>query len=341
MANGSQKIEISTATILRVLLFVLGVVFLYRILDIIAVVLFALIIASAVEPLAIWLTRFKIPRLLAVLLIYLGVAVFLGLVVYLVVPTLVGELRELSQAMPQFYDRTLEDFGVDVSKYGLAANLEKVFERFSGRLGEMALGAFGLTSSVFSGFLAVISVIVISFYLSVREGEIENFLRLVSPPQHREYVVNLWERVKAKFGRWLQGQILLGVLVGVMVFLMLTILSVEHAALLAILAAVFELIPVFGPIMAAIPAIAIAALQQPMLGLLVAGLFILVQQIENHLIYPLVVRKTVGVPPLLVVLSLIIGAKLGGFFGIVLSVPIAAVLVEFLNDVSARKYPKT
>ncbi|MEK9175583.1 MAG: AI-2E family transporter, partial [Patescibacteria group bacterium] len=152
--------------------------------------------------------------------------------------------------------------------------------------------------------------------------------------------LDLWKRAQRKIGRWLQGQFLLGVLVGVMVFLMLMILNVPHASILALLAAVFEIIPIFGPIMAAIPAIAIASLQSTTLGLLVLGLFVIVQQIENHLIYPLVVRKTIGVPPLLVVLAVVVGAKLGGFFGILLSVPIAAVLVEFLNDISARKYPQ-
>ena len=177
----------------------------------------------------------------------------------------------------------------------------------------------------------------ISFYLSVQEHGIENFLRIVTPLEHEAYILDLWQRSQRKLGRWFQGQILLGVLVGVMVFLGLTILNIKYAISLAILAAIFEIIPVFGPIMAAIPAVVIAFIQAPLSGLMVLGLFIIVQQFENHLIYPLVVRKTIGVPPLLVVISLVIGGTLGGFYGIILSVPTAAVLVEFLNDIASRK----
>ena len=93
----------------------------------------------------------------------------------------------------------------------------------------------------------------------------------------------------------------------------------------------------FGPIMAAIPAIAVAAIQEPLLGLLVAGIFVLVQQIENHLIYPLVVRKTVGVPPLLAIIALLIGGKLAGIMGFIVAVPVAVVFVEYFNDVAAHK----
>ena len=130
---------------------------------------------------------------------------------------------------------------------------------------------------------------------------------------------------------------MLGVLVGVIVFLGLTIMEVKYALLLSILAMIFEVIPVFGPIMAAIPSIAIAFVQSPALGLKVLILYIVVQQFENHLIYPLVVRKTVGVPPLLVIIAIIVGGKLAGIYGIILSVPLAAVLIEFLNDLAERR----
>lgn len=201
----------------------------------------------------------------------------------------------------------------------------------------ITFGFFSASAALFGGVLSFILLIVISFYLSVQEHGIENFLRVVTPLEDEEYILDLWQRSQRKIGRWLQGQILLGVLVGVMVFLGLTILNVKYAISLAILAAIFEIIPVFGPVMAAIPAVAIAFIQSPLTGLTVLGLFIIVQQFENHLIYPLVVRKTIGVPPLLVVLSLVVGGTLGGFFGIILSVPVASVLVEFLNDVAAKK----
>jgi len=164
-----------------------------------------------------------------------------------------------------------------------------------------------------------------------------NFLRLVTPHEHEAYVVNLWARSQRKIGKWLQGQILLALLVGVLVFIGLTILDVRYALALSILAATFEIIPVFGPILAAIPSVIVAFIQSPTLGLWVILLYVIVQQVENHIIYPLVVRKAIGVPPLLVILALLIGGKLGGLPGFILAVPIAATIMEFTNDVAERK----
>ena len=120
----------------------------------------------------------------------------------------------------------------------------------------------------------------------------------------------------------------MGVLVGVLVFLGLSILGVKYALLLAILSGLFEIIPVFGPIISAVPAIGIAFTQKPILGLSVLIPYSIVQQFENHLIYPLVVRKTIGIPPLLVIISIFIGGTLAGFFGILLAVPMATVFVD-------------
>jgi predicted PurR-regulated permease PerM len=121
----------------------------------------------------------------------------------------------------------------------------------------------------------------------------------------------------------------------------LTILDVRYALLLAILAAVFELIPVFGPILSAIPAVGIAFVDGgTTLALIVVGAFVIIQQFENHLLYPLVVTKVVGVPPLLIILALIVGATLAGFLGIILSVPAAAIVHELVRDIEKDRKAK-
>ena len=136
----------------------------------------------------------------------------------------------------------------------------------------------------------------------------------------------------------MKGKVLLAVIVGVLVYLGLTILGVQHALLLAVIAALFEIIPVFGPILAAVPAVMLAFVDGGLtLGLLVIAMFVIVQQFENHLIYPLVVTRVVGVPPLLVILALIVGAQLAGFLGIVLSIPVVATIQEFVRDIRERR----
>ncbi|MDP3726617.1 MAG: AI-2E family transporter, partial [bacterium] len=173
--------------------------------------------------------------------------------------------------------------------------------------------------------------------LSVQEKGIETFLRLVSPLRHEKRIISLWHRSQTKIGLWMQGQLLLGLIVGILVYLGLTILGVPYAFLLAVLSAVFEIIPMFGPILASVPAIALGFTESISLGLMVFGLYVIIQQFENHLIYPLVVRKVVGVSPILVIISLVIGAKLAGFLGILLAVPVAAALMELADDMQKEK----
>ena len=177
-----------------------------------------------------------------------------------------------------------------------------------------------------------------SFYLSVEPEGISGFLRIITPAKNEEYVLSLWKRSQRKIGLWMQGQIVLVVIVSMLVFLGLTLLRVENALILAMLAGAFEIIPIFGPILAAIPAVILALVSDGMTSaILVIGLYIIIQQFENQLIYPLVVRKIVGVPPLVSILALIIGAKLAGFVGVLISVPLAAMLMEFLNDIEKDK----
>ena len=193
-------------------------------------------------------------------------------------------------------------------------------------------------SAIFGGLMGFVLVVVFSFYFAVQETGVDDFLRVVTPLRYQERVQNLWKRSQIKIGLWMQGQLALALIIGVLVYLGLTILGVPYALLLGLLAAVFELIPVFGPVLSAIPAAAIALTDGGVtLMFLVIGLFAVIQQFENHLIYPLVVTKVVGVPPLLVILALLVGAKLAGFLGIILSVPAAAVIQELVYELGQER----
>ena len=163
-------------------------------------------------------------------------------------------------------------------------------------------------------------------------------MRIITPAAEQVYVLNLWKRSQEKIGKWIQGQLILAAIVGVLLYLGLTILGVPNALLLSLIAAAFELIPVFGQFIAAVPAVAVGFGSGGVTeALLVAGLYIVIQQFEANLIYPVVVKKVVGIPPLLVILSLLIGFKLVGFLGVLLSVPIAGAVQEFLSDVDKEK----
>lgn len=334
--------ELSLWTLIKAAIVIIFVYGLWYLRDIVVMVILAIVIASAIEPAARWFGRFKIPRVWGVVIVYLLALSVIFSVVYFLLPPLLGDLVDFASSLPEFIEKTFNPNSPIFSVFpSLPITLKESMRDFvlnlQSSIPELTSGIASATSTIFGGFLSIILMAVISFYLAVQEKGIENFLRLVTPVQHEEYIIDLWKRSQQKIGRWLQGQILLGLLVGIFVFLGLTILGVKYALLLSILSAIFEIIPVFGPVMAAIPAIAVASIQAPILGLSTLGLYVIVQQFENHLIYPLVVRKTVGVPPLLVIIAIVVGSKLAGVYGILLSVPLAAILIEFLNDFAARK----
>lgn len=352
--------EITAGTIIKALAIVVGAYLLYVLRDVVLVVFLAVVFASAIEPAVEWLIERRIPRVFAVLSLYLVFGVILAGVFYIFVPLLLQDTSEFLAAVPQYINSislwTSTDVGVETSRQAaeLSQNIVDSRDAISSLEGSVSIqdaltnvnnaianvsGSFVRTvNTIFGGAIGFVLVIALSFYLAVQEDGVEKFLRIITPLQHEKYVLGLWKRSREKIGRWMQGQLVLAILVGVLVYLSLTILGIRNALLFALLAAFLEIIPLFGPILAAVPAVATAYADSGFtLALVVTGVYIIIQQFENHLIYPLVVRKIVGVPPILVILALIIGAKLGGFLGIIVSVPLAAMLVEFLDDIQKRK----
>lgn len=349
----SQKdtvISITAGTIVKAVAVLVGVWVLWILRDLVMIVVTSVILASSVEPGIKFLSRLRIHRIPSVLLVYLSVAVlFFGLIIGFV-PPIVNEAADITQKLPsmlQSVDKNvLGDKGIltgalSVNKAGGVSSINLGLQDLVGKISGVSgasQGIIGTITAVFSGIFSFVLVVVLSFYFAMQERGIENFLRVIIPFGNEEYAINLWERSKTKIGKWMQGQLLLGVLIFVLVYLGLTIFGVPYAMSLALLAGVLEIIPVFGPILSAIPGVIIAfTIGGASLAAIVAGFYLLVQQFESHLIYPLVVRKVVGVPPILVILALIIGAELGGFLGVLISVPVAAAFMELVEDIERKK----
>jgi predicted PurR-regulated permease PerM len=165
-------------------------------------------------------------------------------------------------------------------------------------------------------------------------------LKIVAPVRHESYVLDLWKRSQRKIGQWMQGQLLLSLIVGLLTYIGLTILGVRDTLVLSLFIAVCEFVPLFGPILGAVPAVLFSYLDSGFtLALLVAGMYLVIHQLENQLIYPLVVRKIVGINPIIVIVSLIAGYELLGFLGMVIAVPLATIGMEYLRDVERGKNP--
>ncbi|HEY4507338.1 MAG TPA: AI-2E family transporter [Candidatus Paceibacterota bacterium] len=344
------QINVTTGGLIKVAVVVAAAAAVYVLRDIVLVLLASVVIAAAIDPLTRGLqSRVRLPRTLAVLLIYLGAFGVFAFLSYAFLPTVVMEARDLSSKLPSYLQTLGSSEGV-ANLPAVPTILESLSEQISaeGLTGGLISGAtlrlFTTATAFFGGIISFVLVIILSFYLAVQERGVESFLRIVTPISNEGYVLDLWQRSQRKIGLWLQGQMLLGVVVTFLTFLGLVVIGgivgtpVPNPLVLALLAGILEILPAVGPVLASIPAIAfgLAAGGWP-LGLAILLVYVIVQQFENHILYPLVVRKVVGIPAVVSIIALVIGAQLAGFVGMLLSVPLAAVLMEILSDFEKRK----
>lgn len=341
-----QKIAITTGSWVRGMVVLAIAYALFLVSEFVLVVIASVVIASAIEPVTGWAKRRNIPRLPMVLLVYIGSALVLAGLFYFLLLPLIGEMSSFIKTLT-IYSNSVVSGGI-LSEMFRTQNLfggldtPVLIRELSSYLNSLASflsqGVFSSVSLIFGGVLNFMLILVLSFYLVVQEDGVSKFLKIVTPIKQEQYVIGLWRRSQVKIGLWMQGQLLMSTLVMILVYTGLLLVGIPHALLLAVLAGVFELIPLFGATLAAIPALFIAYISGGMNAtLIVAGLYIIIQQLEGQLIYPLVVKKVVGVPPIISIIALVIGGTLAGFLGVLISVPVAAAIIEFISDLEERK----
>lgn len=337
MAEQKVVYEISVYSVLKVLLVLVGLWFVFAIRDILAIVFTSIIIAATLSPIIDYLAKKGIPRALTIVLSYFGIMAGLGLLVYFILPPAIGQLKQLAEQLPTYFEylnrfiSNIRDLGVQAHLLEGGSNLDS----FSNFLNNFTSNIFDTTRGFISGFTALLTVLVLTLYLLLDEDGIKKFFTALLPLKQKDKLVSIGHQVGHALGAWLRGQLLLAVIIGFIVFIGLTILQVPYALTLGLLAGVFEIIPVIGPILSAIPAIAIALAVSPTMALIVTIFYLLVQEAENKLLVPKVMQRTVGLHPVTIIIILLIGAKLMGVLGILLAVPVASVIYIILREWSA------
>lgn len=320
------KNETVNGIIFKVVLTLLGVVFVWLVRDIILLLILALIFASAMEPLVDYLHERKFPRGLSVLMVYIVVLGLGSLVVYLMIPPVVEQFKILRQNLPQYS----QVFQLQIGNFSLQEYLQQAFSG-SGTGNSVVENTFG----VFNGALDIIAVLVISFYLVAEEKGMKNFIAALFPAGRQEVVLQVIRKIQKKMGWWVIGQIIISFGIFIFTYFGLLILHVRFALALALVAGLFEIVPYIGPFLSAIPAIFIAFVQNPnnpALVLWVIVLYILVHEVEGYVLVPKIMEKTVGTSPLLTLLALLIGYQLAGVVGLVISVPLATALTVVTKE---------
>jgi predicted PurR-regulated permease PerM len=330
MNERHETINVSTITLLKIVLIVLLIWFLWAVRDVVLLFLISTIISSAIDPVADFLRKRKIPRGLSVLMVYAVFLGFVALIGFLLVPPITQQFEQISKT--DVYDSFIDKIGVyrenlTHSEWGRALN--DSIKEFAGNLGGKL---FDTTKGVFNGIIAVITVLTISFYLTAEENGMKNFIKHLAPYKHQAYVMGLVNKIQRKVGAWVLGQIVLSIVIFGLTFIGLTLLKVKFALVLALIAGILEIIPYIGPIISAIPAVLFAFLQNPPLAIAVIVLYIVVQQLENHVIVPVVMSRSVGLNPALVILAILVGGSLAGIVGALIAIPVVSGVFVFLND---------
>ncbi|MBP6912219.1 MAG: AI-2E family transporter [Candidatus Pacebacteria bacterium] len=339
--NNRTTIDISSKSIIRVILFGSLVVAFIYLRDLILVLLTAIVIASFVESGVRFLGKRKVGRTLSVVIIYIVSLAILSGIFYLFIPVVVSQIDQLSKIVTHYLPQIQQfqnagNFNISqISEQG--TTIEHIASTFKNITQGTGGGFFTTLVAVFGGIANLVLIVVISFYLSIEEKGIEKFLRIITPANQEAYVLSLWERTRKKISRWIQGQMFLGLVIGVLAFIGLSLLHIQYALVIALVAGLFELVP-FGMILATVPAVLLGyASGGTTTGLMTLGFFVVLQQIENYILVPLIIKRATGVPSLIVILSLLIGLKLAGFWGIILAMPVAVFLLELFADIEQKK----
>ena len=324
MEDKKTTVEIKIATIFKIIGAVLLVWLLYYLRDILAIFLAALLLAAVINPFANWFEKRRIPRALAVLIIYLLLGAFLGLIIFLLAPPIISDSINFVRELPARLDvirQSYESFINLPERLGIGGDLTGIFADVESGLSGAAEKVFKTAADVFGGFVALALILVLAFYLVTEKGNLKDLVSFAVPAEYEPHLAGYFSQISQKISSWVKGQLIVGLVMGVFVYIGLTILGVKYALAIALLAALLEFIPYVGPVLSAIPAVILGLTESPVKALMVVALFWILNRLENDLLIPKVMRRATGLNSVITLLSIVIGFKLGGILGIILAVP--------------------
>ncbi|MSU44572.1 AI-2E family transporter [Candidatus Nomurabacteria bacterium] len=346
-SNPFTSISITTGTMVRAVLVILCVFLFWFLRDLILVVVSSIVIATFVESSIPYFKKIGINRVFGSVILYSVSLLTLAGLFYLFAPLLITEIYNFSTFISTYipnisFFNYFQNEAFSGAKDIVASlsgdfSLPELFSVSKAFILNLSGGFFQTLSIAFGSIFNVVLIIIISFYLSVQERGIENFLRIILPIQYENYIINLWERSSRKIALWIKGQLVLGLIDSVLVYLVLSLIGIQYALLFAILAGIMGLIP-YGTLIALIPAVSVSYLSGGLSdSLMVAGAYLIIHQFEVFLFTPLLIKSIVGLSPIVIILSVLIGFELGGVWGSILSIPIAVVVMECLSDFEKNK----
>lgn len=312
----NYKIEVSARTIVFTVFFLILLNFLWIMRDLIISLFIAFIIMSALRPPVSFLEKYKIPRFIAAIFVYFLFLASFFYVFFLILPSLISESILLLRAFPDVIQRLAPQINTYV-------NFESLFQ-FAPNIANQL---FDIVKGIFSNAIFVITTLFFGFYFTLDENVMRKLLTRFFEVERAQQAISIFDKAERRLNAWFWGEIFLMTIVGLMTFIGLNIIGMRYTLALAVLAGLLEIVPTIGPILSAVPAVLIGFSQSYVMGFASVALYFIVQQLENNLVVPIVMRKAVGLNPIITLMGLIIGSRIGGVLGALIAIP-ATVFIE-------------
>lgn len=332
MSEKSQVLDISWGMIAKIFAAIFIFYFIYLTKEIALWFFFALAMSVLLSPAIDFLKRIWVPKVLAVVIVYFSIFGLLGILIYATAPIFISELKQLSQHLPDYFvqiNPILQQMGIDITQ-----TFDNFTQLLVGGLAQSSKGVISAVSIFFGGLYSTAFILTTAFFLSLEENAFEKFLTLILPKRYEDNITTLFRRARSKVSGWFGARILSCVFVGVASYIVFFIFGVKYAFILALISGVLNFVPYIGPWITTILLIVFIAVSSgswlPVLYVLIA--VTLIQEVDNKILTPILMKKMVDVPPVLVLISLLVGAKLFGFLGTIFAVPVFGIIYEFLKE---------
>jgi predicted PurR-regulated permease PerM len=303
----------------------------------------AILLASALEPM-VGLIRDRLPvgRGATILLVYLAFFVTVLGLAFLVVPAAIGQGQQIVAKLPGLIETTrtwAQTLRPEILSTSVTELLDSVAQAVTPRADPGSDTVLEVGTVAAEAAVTLTTLLTLVFFWLVEHARLQRYLLAFAPLERRAGARDAWNEIESRLGLWVRGQLTLMGAMGLATGVAYTLLGLPGAVLLGLIAALAEAIPIVGPLLGAIPAILVAATVSPELAVIVAGVYLVIQLVEGSVLVPMVMRNTIGISPLLVLLSLLVGAAVGGLIGAFLAVPIAASVEIVVNRMQARETP--
>lgn len=351
-------VHFSAINVAKCTLVILGLILLEKffaeISDILLIFFISLLFSAAIDPTVDYFEKKKVPRSVSVIAIFIILISLLVFFISQLIPLVATQLIDLAVSLNNFVNNistngfsdlpfgsrlqpVLNNFIEQIDKDLIVSQVKHYLETIGGQLQSFAGDTFAVIKAVFNGIFNFILVLIITFFLTVDEKGVNGFLISLFPSKHASYILKKTEAVKIKIGYWLRGQIILMFVMFALSLIGLLILGVDYALTLAMMVGIGELIPVLGPLLSGIPAVLVGFNESAWLALWIIILYIVLQQLEGHIIVPLVMKKVIGLSPIIIIISMLIGFSTLQILGMIIAIPVATALSIFVMDYTRKE----